>query len=158
MDRHPILLPYNGNSIISHIFAEDLAAALFLVTNSDIDKREVFNLSMEERLPLSEFIKNITGVLNVNTEIFKLNLKEEKNINNLLSEASPYSGKWVSVMSNRLFKSKFCWEPTLLSNWLRDITEFQLQNFSMDKLKNYGNRELENSLLKSKKDLFQQIG
>ncbi|MCK5076278.1 MAG: NAD-dependent epimerase/dehydratase family protein, partial [Calditrichia bacterium] len=153
LDSNQILLPFKGNSAISHLYVEDLTSALSLVAASDINNRAVFNLSMQERTSLSKFIKEISALFKKHTEIFELQSKEEKDINKMLSEASPYSGKWVSVLNNKLFKSKYKWKPTPLNEWLPGVARFQADNFKIEKLKNYGNRELENSLLKTKKEV-----
>lgn len=158
-DQEPIVLPHQGNTIISHIWVEDLARAILAIVNKGFTGRFAYNISMQERFKLSEVLQQMSEILQINKKAYISTRELSEQEDKILRTASPYSGKWVSVLNAEAFKKDFEWSPTPFSSWFPEVVLYQAKNFYLDELKNYGNRPKEVEIFKKleKKGQLEQI-
>ncbi len=142
-DEYPFLLPFEGNVTISHIWVEDLANAVMHIIQQGFTERISYNISMEERLSLVDVIKKIALELNPKKPIHIPNNAIDEEEQKILMKASPYSGKWISVLDATRFKRDFNWKPTPFNEWFPKIVRHQYLHFEKEMLNNYLNRQEE---------------
>ncbi|GAB4169373.1 MAG: hypothetical protein Kow00108_03060 [Calditrichia bacterium] len=156
LDGNPIILPHNGNPVISHIWVEDLARAVLKIAESGPHSRLCFNVSMNERLLLKEFIQEVGNILDKPTEIYMVN-EPSSQVNSVAINASPYSGGWVSVLNADRIKETYQWNPTPLHQWLHEVVTYQAGRFDPNQLSNYVHRNSEIEMLETYPDLFTRL-
>ncbi len=146
-DGRPLILPYEVDVTISHLFVKDLVKAITLILTKDISGRNAYNLSGEERIPLSQFIGNIGEILERDPELFEVSTQKIVNEHPYLKTISPYSSKWVSVLDASSFKTNFNWKPTPINKWFPAVVKYQADNFLTKSLFNYTHRGKELSFI-----------
>lgn len=145
-DEQFLLLPSGGNPVLSHIWVEDLAKAVGSVVSRGFHGRQCFNISMNEKYPLTEWIFFMEKVLQRRVPVYmpSTDISEEEHM--MLVQASPFSGKWVSVLNANKFKKAYGWEPTPFDRWFPDVVLYQFKHFSPENLKNRAIRPRETEL------------
>lgn len=145
LDENPLIIPERSDSIIRHLYVNDVVNAIFSVFQVDQTKGKVYNLATEEVLVLSEFLQLASRLVEKPLALYEIptTILEE---NGISPGISPFSGKWVSYLDPSLAQEEINFKPTPISHWLRETIHWFMYEYDGPKPENYGNREKEIAL------------
>lgn len=145
LDESPVIVPDSSDSIIRHVFVNDVVDAIFSVFQVERTRGKVYNLASEEVLVLSEFLQLASRFLEKPLTLYEIPsaILEE---NDISPEISPFSGKWVSYLDPSLAKEEINFEPTPINHWLSETIHWFMYEYDGAKPENYVNRENEIAL------------
>ncbi|UCF65714.1 MAG: NAD-dependent epimerase/dehydratase family protein [bacterium] len=141
-DSHPLIIPDNGDVIIRHIYAGDVVNAIFQILSLSKLRGEAFNLAQKEVFHLSEFLQLIGTLLNARVDIRYIPVPELTR-NNLTTDISPFSGRWISYLDPTKAESELGFQSTPVNEWIPAVTEYFLKSYQGDVPDNYHHRERE---------------
>jgi nucleoside-diphosphate-sugar epimerase len=126
-DGGPLLVPETPDYNLRHIYGADVVKAILLLINSGKGKGRAYNISQDETVSLDEFLNIVGDILGVQPTIvrFKRSLLEA---NGFLPDASPFSDRWMSELSNERSKAEIGMTYTPLREYLGELVDFYEQN------------------------------
>jgi len=147
-DAHPLIIPENGDGIFRHIYVQDVVSAILKILSSSKLRGEAFNLAQKEVLRLSEFLQLIGSFLNIPLDIINIPVSE-LNKNNLSTDISPFSGKWISYLDPAKAERELGFQSTPVKAWIPLVTEYFFENYQGNVPDNYHHRKREIQLIKT---------
>lgn len=148
MDGNPLLIPEGGETIIRHVYVGDVVNTIFNVFQVDQSRGMVYNLASEEVLVLSELLLLASRVLQKPLTLHEMPRSILKQ-NNISTEISPFSGRWVSYLDPSLAREEINFKSTPINQWLAKTVHWFMHEYNGPQPENYVNRRKEISLAQS---------
>ncbi len=110
----PILARDGGRNLLRHVYVEDVARgiALLLGPAGAGLVGEAINLAQEETPTLADLVAVIAELCGMAAPPVVAVTAEELRTRGLGKEASPFSGRWTSVLDISRAKARLSWRPT----------------------------------------------
>ena len=141
-DKHPLIIPENGNSIIRHIYVKDVVDIILNILSRSTLRGEAFNVAQKEVCRLSDFIHLLGTYLDIPVEIRNISVSELQKYN-LSEKISPFSGRWVSYIDPAKAERELEFHSTPIHKWIPRVIDHFLNNYQGKIPENYLYRERE---------------
>ncbi len=138
-DGNPLIILQDGDTIIRHIYVQDVVRTIMAVLHADQYRGKVYNLAQKEVLRLSGFLELTAGILGKKIKIVKLTQDEFLKYR-LPGEISPFSGRWVSYLDPALAMNETGFETTPPEKWIPVVADYFLKEYTGPVPENYRNR------------------
>jgi nucleoside-diphosphate-sugar epimerase len=123
LDGGPILVPDDQGSLrLRHVFGGDVVAATLRAGEPDVPSGTCLNVSQDETLTLEEMLAPIGKQLGRAVAIVK-RPRAELERRGLLPGCSPWSGRWMSQLSNERSKTALALSYTPVADYLPGLVE-----------------------------------
>ena len=145
LDGHPLIIPEGGDSIIRHVYVQDVVNAIMNVLEVEQTRGKVYNLASEEVLRLSEFLELAARMLEKTLTLYPIPTKIMLE-HGVTPEVSPFSGQWVSYLDPALAMAEIKFKPTPVREWLREVVHWYIADYQGPAPENYRQRRQEVAL------------
>jgi nucleoside-diphosphate-sugar epimerase len=145
-DGNPLIIPQEGDSIIRHIYVNDVVQAILKVLSDSAIRGEMFNLAQKEIFYLTEFLTVIGTIINKQVHTVRI-ASSDLNENKLSENMSPFSGRWVSYLDPTRAERELDFQSTPIEEWMLKVYEYFFEIYQGLVPDNYKNREKEIQLI-----------
>lgn len=119
-DGGPILIPDKPDHSLRHIYAHDVVQAIVTLLETGKGKGKAYNISQDETLSLTDFLKIVGDLMNIPPKIVRME-RDTLEANGFLPDCSPFSDRWMSELDNSLSKTELGMSYTPLETYLERI-------------------------------------
>jgi nucleoside-diphosphate-sugar epimerase len=121
-DGGPVVVPDRPRLPLRHVYGGDVVRAILRLAETGAGVGRAYNVSQDETTTLEEFLGLLAGVMRAGLSVVRVP-REELERRGLLPSASPFSGRWMSELTNELGKRELGLEYTPLAEYLRRLVE-----------------------------------
>lgn len=147
LDGNPLIIPEDMDSIIRHVYVEDVVSAIISVFHVEKTRGQVYNLASEEVLYLSDFLNLLAQILEKSLSLQKVPLNVLQKLG-IPQEISPFSSQWVSYLDPSLAIQEISFKTTPIKDWLGETINWFIHQYDGPEPQNYQLREKEIELSK----------
>jgi nucleoside-diphosphate-sugar epimerase len=122
-DKAPLVVPDQPRLPLRHVYGGDVIRAILRLAETDAGMGCAYNVSQDETVTLEEFLELLAGMMSARFSIVRVP-REELERRGLLPFASPFSGRWMSELTNELGKRELGLEYTPLAEYLRRLIQY----------------------------------
>ncbi|HZI18702.1 MAG TPA: NAD-dependent epimerase/dehydratase family protein [Pyrinomonadaceae bacterium] len=122
-DGGPVVAPDRPRHALRHVYGGDVISAVLLLSESEAGRGRAYNLSQDETVTLEEFLGMMAGIMGAGLELVRVP-REELERRGLLPSCSPFSGRWMSELTNERGKRELGLVYTPLREYLRRLVEY----------------------------------
>lgn len=144
LDGGPILVPAGEAPRLRHIFGGDVVRCLGELTAMGGGVGRAYNLSQEEAPGLGEFLGELAGLVGAELRVVEVE-RERLEGAGLLLDCSPFSGRWMSELTNERSRRELGMRFTEWREYLPGLVEGLLAGVGAAPPR-YGNRAAELAL------------
>ncbi|HEX2329550.1 MAG TPA: NAD-dependent epimerase/dehydratase family protein [Candidatus Angelobacter sp.] len=104
-DGGPVLIPDDPGLPLRHVYGYDVVEAILKTSEHSQAKGRAYNIGQDDTLSLFDFLELLAGACGVAAQIIRVpreNLERE----GLLTDCSPFSGRWMSALDNTRSKAE----------------------------------------------------
>lgn len=141
LDGGPILLP-NASQVVRYVDAHDLATALVRIAGGDPPRSAVYNLAQPDVVPLRDFMHAVAAAAGMRPRFVELEWPELEAVG-LDATASPYSGKWRSIVDPSRAAAEWGFMGTPSAEYLPRVVKWHLEHRPSKSHPGYARRALE---------------
>jgi nucleoside-diphosphate-sugar epimerase len=116
-DGGPIVAPDRPVFALRHVYGGDVARAVRRLADTGLGRGEAINVSQDETCSLEEFLELLGGLAGRAARLVRVP-RERLDAEGLLPSASPFSGRWMSELDNRVSRETYGIAYTPLSDYL----------------------------------------
>jgi nucleoside-diphosphate-sugar epimerase len=122
-DGGPILAPEGDGLPLRHVYGDDVVQAIMRASACDLSRGRAYNISQEETLTLQAFLELLAELMGSRLRIVRVP-REKLEREGLLPDCSPFSGSWMSSLSNRRSKEELRMAYTPLRDYLTKLVNY----------------------------------
>ena len=146
LDSKPIIIPEGGDSIIRHVYVEDVVNAIISVLQVEKTSGKVYNLAGIEVLQFSELLSLMSRILEKSLSLYNVPLNILRKYD-IPQEISPFSGRWISYLDPSLAIEEIKFKTIPIEEWLKKTINWFIHEYAGSEPRNYGFREKEVDLV-----------
>ncbi len=120
-DGGPLLAP-RDNRPLRHVFGDDVARIVAGIVERDSVPSHAYNLSQDETITIEEFVRTAKDVVGSTSELLRVP-REQLEAERLMPECSPFSVRYMSVISNSRSKRELGATYTPANEYLRALIQ-----------------------------------
>jgi nucleoside-diphosphate-sugar epimerase len=121
-DGGPILIPDGPHLKVRHVYGADVVRAITEITSARLGFGGAYNLSQDEEISIEEFLKMLAASAGTELRIVRIP-RSRLESEHLTPACSPFSGEWMSALSNRRSKQELGVTYTPLAEYLPRLVE-----------------------------------
>lgn len=141
LDGGPILLP-NASQVVRYVDARDLATAVVRIAGGNPPRSAVYNLAQPDVVPLRDFIHRVADAAGLRPRFVELGWPELEAAG-LDSTASPFSGKWRSIVDPSRAAAEWGFMGTPSAEYVPRVVRWHLEHRPSRSHPGYARRALE---------------
>ena len=140
-DGGPLVVPEDAQLPLRHVYGGDVVRAVKRLLDFEGGFGRAYNISQDETVSLDDFLRMLAGLVGVDHRVARAPrpLLEARG---LLPHCSPFSGRWMSELTNERSKKELGLEYTPLPVYLRRLVRHYEDNPPQDP-RGYEGREEE---------------
>jgi nucleoside-diphosphate-sugar epimerase len=127
LDGGPIVLPDGGAQPTRHLDVADLARALVWLADHDPPRATFYNLAQPDTVPLRELIERMARVAGVSPRFVDISWDELREAG-IDETASPYAGRWSSIMDPTRAAIEWGFAATPSTEYLPRVVRWHLEH------------------------------
>jgi nucleoside-diphosphate-sugar epimerase len=121
-DNGPILVPDGAHQPLRHVYGGDVIRAVMLLSEMEAGKGRAYNLSQDETVSLEDFLGLLAEITGTRARLVRVP-RDVLERRGLLPFCSPFSGRWMSELTNERSKREIGIEYTPLAVYVRRLAE-----------------------------------
>ena len=123
LDGGPLLVPDDQDSLsLRHVFGADVIAATLRAADPAVPAGTCVNVAQDETVKLEEMLAIVSAALGKTALVVKVP-RAALESRDLLPACAPWSGRWMSVLDNKLSKQMLGMRYTPLGEYLPRLVE-----------------------------------
>ena len=122
-DGGPLLAPEGEGLPLRHVYGDDVVQAIMRASAGDHSQGRSYNISQEETLTLQAFLELLAELIGSRLRIVRVP-REKLEREGLLPDCSPFSGSWMSSLTNRRSKEELGMVYTPLRDYLTKLVNY----------------------------------
>lgn len=142
LDGGPLLLPDGGGQPVRHLWAEDVGRAVLRLLEGPPPRAAVYNLAPARTISLRELIERVARVAGVTPRLVPVPADELARAG-IGRDASPYAGRWCSVLDGSRAAAEWGFAATEADGWIPAVVRAHLERRPTESHPGYALRPLE---------------